>query len=981
LLKGKYCVKGLVLLLLGLFCSALLADSRRVIQYEYDAAGNLVRVETEVSNNPPVVNTLNPSTIRQETLTTVIADGTDLVGAQVSTSAPGLTISNVSTTATTVTFDIIASATSTTGPKTLSFTTSLGADTADITVQPPAPRVVVAPTPIVVASGGATAPVTLQIFPTDIFDHDFTLSVDNALVATVSPGSVTIPAGQNEPANTIQVTGLTDGVTRVNLNSPTLGNFSATVFVTSTVGLPAGPAEFFSQPLGIILETPDIGDLIDLGPFVSSVIGIQKGDGDPPLPPFTVTPIVNPILGVIKGSAITGVTPRALVADDSTNTITVNGQGLSSVDTVQINPPDGITFGALTVAPDGSNVSFPMTVASGSAFGAREIQLFAGTQRVEATPASADQIIIANQLPVITSVSPILINRTETLELRIIGTDLQFATGIEITPADDISLASSINVNAEGTELTFTISVAEFAVLGDRVVTVLSEAGPSSSTPTSSNTITITANPLNLITPIVSPILGITKGDPGTGGDVTLGPFVSTNLGVAKGAFVSSVSPQVGAIGSTVQLTITGQNLADVTSVDLVETDGVTISAPTIAPDGLSLTVDFTIDATAPTTLRNVVVNTATGALAALPPDVTQFRVTPLQPVAEGLSPNFVIKDATAVTINLIGINLDNATNIRVIPPENVSVGAPAVNNEGTFLTFTISADSSAVIGQRVIVVETPAGESDATGTVGNTIIVADEIVSVITPLLSPVLGIEKQTVVNPPMNDLLITTSALGIEKEFTTVTETNIDDLNANQVGIAKGSTAFDISPSVVAINSTATLLINGQDLDAVTDVSFIPADDITITAPFTVSGDNAQIQVPISIGAAAAETLREVVLTTGTGQLRFSRPGDGVLLVAGPQPIIQSMNPIIGTIGSSPTLTISGINFAPGSTTVNIVPNTGVIFNTPIVNGAGTQITIPMIIDITAPVGPRAITITTPAGTTTSNLNPENTFTIAQ
>lgn len=43
--------------------SVAYADSRRVIEYDYDQAGNLIQIESEIGLNPPVITNINPSTI------------------------------------------------------------------------------------------------------------------------------------------------------------------------------------------------------------------------------------------------------------------------------------------------------------------------------------------------------------------------------------------------------------------------------------------------------------------------------------------------------------------------------------------------------------------------------------------------------------------------------------------------------------------------------------------------------------------------------------------------------------------------------------------------------------------------------------------------------------------------------------------------------------------------------------------------------
>ena len=972
--------KWLTLLLCYAFAFTAFSDSNRVTEFDYDAAGNIVHTESTINLNPPVVNNLVPTLIRQTDVFSLVATGTDLKAAQITSVLPGVTISNITTTSTSVNFDIVADKTTPTGVTTLTFTTALGNDTADITIQPPAPRISVLPIPIVAETTGPAKTITLQITPADIFDSSVDLSIVDTNVATVSPANVTITAGQNESVTPIQITGLVNGVTQLDISSPTLGSKSVAVFVTDQVGLPAGDTQTFNLPLGVTKEAPVIPELVERGPIVGGQLGVTK-DSTPVAGSTEITPIVNPQLGVNKGSVVTSVAPIALVADDNAATFTVNGTGLSSVDLVEVIPSDDITVGALTVAPDGLSVSVPLTASAGAAIGTRKIQLSAAGTLVNTSTANASNVVVVNALPTIDSIDPILINRSETKTLTIRGQDLQFATGIAITPSESIAMSSSVTVNADGTALTATINVGPFALLGERVVTVITPAGDSGSTATAANTIEITAAPLNLFTPIVSPGLGVTKeSTTSSSNDVT--PIVNLTLGVAKGAFISNMTPAVGAIDTVVPVTVQGQNLDGVTTVEFVPDNGITLSTPIAAPDGLSLTFDVTIDATAPTTLREVRLTNASGVLVPSTPETNRFRVTPPLPIIQATDPLHVVVDDPMVTVSLTGENFDNANNVRIAPADDLVIGPPTTNAEGTLITFDVSANAGAVTGQRTVIVETPAGESSATAQPSNQINIVNQVVNDVTPIISSALGVEKQTSGGAqPTVDRLIISSGLGVEKQFTPpATSTDVNNLDGVALGVTFGATAFNIAPTVVPFNSTATIVVTGTGLDAVTAVSFDPPDDITITAPFVVNGANTQIDIPISVSATAAETLRKVVLTTATGQLQFSDIENSRLLIAGPQPIIQSISPIQETIGSSFTLTINGINFS-GATAVSIEPADNISINTLTVNGAGTQITVPIIIDLNAAEGPRAVTVTTPAGITTSNLTPENTFTVVQ
>jgi hypothetical protein len=81
-------------------------------------------------------------------------------------------------------------------------------------------------------------------------------------------------------------------------------------------------------------------------------------------------------------------------------------------------------------------------------------------------------------------------------------------------------------------------------------------------------------------------------------------------LSFSNGPSVASVLPaQVTRNGQPVTLTITGQGLAGATSVTLTPSTGITIGAPTVSPDGRTVTVSIVVSPSAPQGVATVVVS------------------------------------------------------------------------------------------------------------------------------------------------------------------------------------------------------------------------------------------------------------------------------------------------------------------------------------------------------------------------------------
>ena len=211
--------------------------------------------------------------------------------------------------------------------------------------------------------------------------------------------------------------------------------------------------------------------------------------------------------------------------------------------------------------------------------------------------------------------------------------------------------------------------------------------------------------------------------------------IIAPRVGVVFGSVVTGLSPSTQIVGSTFTLSVEGEALGSVTDVAFVPDDGISVlSAPVPAPDGLSVTADISIDATAPETLREVVVSAGAVVIGATP-GANRFQVTPLLPIVDAITPNFVIAGAPAAPLTLVGGFLDGVTAVRVEPPDDLSIGGLSVNAEGTQLIVDLSAGVSAVTGPRVVIAQTPSGESDTAASPANTLTVGTQSLSAVDPI------------------------------------------------------------------------------------------------------------------------------------------------------------------------------------------------------------------------------------------------------
>jgi YD repeat-containing protein len=925
-------------------------EQGRVTQYVYDAAGNILQVITGGTAQPPAVTSISPTSIVRGETKQVTITGSGLINAEVTVIDPGLDIAGVQSTATQISFTLAAALTASLGLQQINIRNAAGTATASITVNPVPPKLSLAPQPVALPPS-TTRNFLVTLSNADTVDHPVSIASANTAIATVSPASVTVSAGQIQA--TVSVTGLVAGTTSISLSSPGLASTSVPVFVSvEAVGLNTN----FAPPLGVVVLSP-------------------TGTS-----PTTVGPLASRQLGIAKGAYIDHVSPTNLAVSTGPTSVVISGNELSGVTGASVLPPDGLTLGPISVAGDGRSVTVPVTVAANAPTTVRRVVLAGAQQPYLAARPGTDQILITLPPPEIFSIDPILAaTGTTAATLTIRGRNMQSIRAVTFTPGTGISVDAAPGVSPDGSAATVRFTVAPLAPTGAHVVRVVTPGGTSIATAVPANTFTVVNQIQSIFAPIESPQLGVVLQDPTPPPAATLNAF-SVPVVVAVGPVVSSVSPAVGIIGQTATVTVGGSSLQGVTAIQFSPPDGLTVSAPAVSADGLTVTVNVSIASNAPQTIRSVRVKAGAADVAFANPVAAQFRVSAPPAVLQSVTPNFLQTGAPAVTLTIRGLNFQNASAVGVSPPNGISINnPPTVDASGTQITVAASAAANAATGPRAVTVTTPAGTSSDALTPQTTITITNAAGATITPVTSVALGVVLQDGTPPPPQVVgPVAAAALGVVLQDPNPPAAPPTFAESLQLGVAVGAVATGISVPPLSPNTSGTLTISGIALNDVTSVSIVPPDNIAL-GTLTIAPDGSQISVPITVQAGAAANLRGVRVSRGTTPVQFASPGTNTFRIGVGAPNLDSISPILASRGQTFTMIIRGQNFQ-GTTVITATPATGMfIDNAPTVNAAGTQIDVRIAIATGAPLEAKVIQVITASGASRSDAVPANTFTV--
>lgn len=852
---------------------------------------------------------------------------------------------------------------------------------ATVTVRPE-PTVNLSPTSILSGQGYSFFLTVTSTDPAPAGGLTVDLAADTPNIVSI-PASVTIAAGFNQE----QVTVLNTGT----------GN-------TVISGTPAVGSGFSSGDNCAVSVKPVQTHTIN--PLVSQEVGVQVGAGAAPvIPPTPVAALVSRPVGVVSGPIITGMTPNHAPLGTQNLLVRIKGSGFATDSTIFISPSQGpttplydVTVGVdtLVIASDGSYIEFRMNISEGAQVSDRIITVTSGGKTVPPATVEANHFKVTWPPPELLSLIPNNGVKGTTFTLQINGHNLLNTSSISIEPPDGISISNSISISTDGSLVSVPITIDAAAASGKRVVIISTPGGTTTASMNISNSFSVWQEAGTPYTPLGSNQVGVfvTPPTPPTSPGNTSAPLASQPVGVAVGPVITGISPSSGAIGSTISVRLTGRNLTD---VQTIEFNGATysVAAGTTSDTGLSVTpgslsvaadgsyvdAEITITPSASLTPRIVLLKTATQTIPPAFSGANIFWVTLPQPMLAGIMP-IQREVSSSFTLSLSGSILNGATLVAFDPPEGITVvNPPVVSSDGKVATVSVNIAANAPATPRTVTISTPGGTTTSVPSAANRFTVTEIAGTSYTPVVSHQVGVlvTPSTGTKPDNNYGPIVSPEVGVYVEpaaAATPPDKNYGPVISAPVGVVVGSAVYSMTPARLEPGSTVTVTFTGIGLELVSQLSIRPSVGVTAGTP-VASTDGTSMTVYITADPTVSREPRILLPMTATAAI--SVPVTGInLLYVGDKPAITNIVPnseIVG--GSAFTLTIVGTNLG-GSNAVRFEPSDGVIvINPPVVNAAGTQATVTIIIEGTAPGGDRVVVIDGSYGASSSIGNATNIF----
>jgi YD repeat-containing protein len=436
-------------------------------------------------------------------------------------------------------------------------------------------------------------------------------------------------------------------------------------------------------------------------------------------------------VGIALGPVVTGLSPRAGIIGE-TVALGLQGQELEGVTSLSFTPAEGITVDLLTPALDGKSVNASVTIAADAPRTMRTIKALAGTTAIPFSDIRQSQFQVTAPLPRVDSVTPVnLAVGTGPVTLTVRGVNFKDASEVTVSPATGITVSQPPVVNVDATEITVNVTIESTASTGQRVVTVTTPAGVTDAEGTPANTLNLVNTLGNTITPIQAPALGVVKPDdtpppviasllaspdvgvvlqtgapPPTTQDIFLG---NARLGVAVGPVATALQATALHPGISGMLTVSGVGLDAVALVSVRPATGITLGAPSIQLDGMSLTLPITLAADAPAGAKTLTLSDGTAPVLFTEAAAARFIVATGEPRIDSITP-ILARQGDTLTLTIRGAHLNRAS-VLVEPSAGMVLGGdPVISADGTELTLGVHVPADAALGGRVIRVITPGG-------------------------------------------------------------------------------------------------------------------------------------------------------------------------------------------------------------------------------------------------------------------------------
>lgn len=935
---------------LGRLIRAVLNGSTSTV-YRYDPAGNLLEITLTAAESPPSIPGLGFDSLRCGSETDVTLAGEEFAGVRITTTSPMLQTSNLRYTDTGVTFTLAVDCNGEPGEYALLFTNAAGTTSVTIRINPQLPEIFITPAPLAVPPDGSTRNILLRLSHADAVEHALSISSSNEGLVHVLTPQLTIPAGATEVVG--QVSGITAGQAHLEITSSTLATRLVPVYITTDF---SGVNTSYAPLLG-----------------VTSII--------PPAPvPEREVQLSSSNVGVNLGNVISGLSPGTLHVDSGPTQVVVSGSGLSQATSVELRPNDGLVVSSPVADAVGESVAFSVTVADSAEPTLRQVIV----RRDDGTPyvavaAGADRLKIAYPAPHIESVSPIVLYPGDTaVPLTIRGSRLLDVEAVTISPPDAISIDHAVVVDPNGEVLEARVSVSPEVQPGARVVTVTTAGGVSDAAASPANTVHIALENVADIQALTAAMIGVDKGIEGQLEEREQEAY-GLLLGVLRPPIVMGIEPSVGVIGTTVELILEGVGLGAVDALQFLPDTGLSVSPPTVAPDGKSVSATLTIAEDAPMTTREVQVLADASAVPFASAETGRFEIVPPPPLLNSVSPIYLQTGVADNLLALHGMHFREAV-VSIEPSHGITVGGHVVSDEETRLSVQVGVSQDAEPGPRWIEVITPGGSSGTAASVRNTVNVITEPGPTYESIVGPGLGVVRLVDDPEPVpENIPVRSSFVGVTKNAAPIDiATEVTPLVA-AIGVAKGPLITDRSPAAALPGDVVDFVLSGDQLTAAS-VEFAPSDYLEFVQLPAVDPDGAALRFSIAVEAGAPPSIRRLIVNNEDGSVvPFLDPRHTQFEIGYGAPEIDSIEPILARQGDVTELVVRGRNLFKAFE-VFPEPSSGLRFSPYIdVNESGTQLTVRMAVDEDAPLGSRVIRTAVPGATSTDVASPANTFTV--
>ncbi|MEK6304174.1 MAG: fibronectin type III domain-containing protein [Acidobacteriota bacterium] len=155
-------------------------------------------------------------------------------------------------------------------------------------------------------------------------------------------------------------------------------------------------------------------------------------------------------------------------------TLTINGSNLAGTTSINLTPPDDVTF--TNISSTASQITCSMSIGAAAAVGGRNLKVTTATGG-ESTNALTFGILSSSPAPTISSISPVTKAPGTTFTLTINGTNLSQTTSVNFNASAGITVSNMIVVSS--VKVTATITISSGAATGSRQVSVTTPFGTS----------------------------------------------------------------------------------------------------------------------------------------------------------------------------------------------------------------------------------------------------------------------------------------------------------------------------------------------------------------------------------------------------------------------------------------------------------------------------------------------------------------------